>query len=112
MEVDLETNKNKLKPWSIFKDKAIEKKYGKSSREEFYDIIEALNAAPTFQDFIPFGRRVFDLHKLQGNRKHQWAMKINNQIRICIRIPDLHPDLSNSGECTIAIVEDIGDYHK
>jgi proteic killer suppression protein len=45
------------------------------------DLLLALNAAKTLNDLSPL--KSVGLHKLKGNRKHQWAMTVNERWRIC-----------------------------
>jgi len=72
-----------------FKDKEAEKIYNEIfSKKLPYDIqrqvlkkLEMLNAARRAEDLrIPPANR---LEKLSGDRKGQWAIRINNQYRIC-----------------------------
>ena len=45
------------------------------------DLLLALNVATTLQDLSPL--RSVRLHKLKGDRRHQWAMTVNARWRIC-----------------------------
>ena len=45
------------------------------------DLLLALNVAKSLHDLSPLAR--VGLHKLKGDRKGQWAMKVNGPWRIC-----------------------------
>ncbi len=45
------------------------------------DLLLALNVAKSLDDLSPL--KSVGLHKLKGDRKHQWAMKVNGRWRIC-----------------------------
>ena len=45
------------------------------------DLLLALNAAKTLHDLSPLTS--IGLHKLKGERRHQWAMTVNARWRIC-----------------------------
>jgi toxin HigB-1 len=49
--------------------------------EAAIDLLLALNVATTLQDLSPL--RSIGLHKLKGDRRHQWAMTVNARWRIC-----------------------------
>ena len=49
--------------------------------EAAIDLLLALNVATTLQDLSPL--RSVGLHKLKGDRRHQWAMTVNARWRIC-----------------------------
>ena len=49
--------------------------------EAAIDLLLALNAAKTLNDLSPL--KSVGLHKLKGDRKHQWAMTVNERWRIC-----------------------------
>jgi proteic killer suppression protein len=49
--------------------------------EAAIDLLLALNVATTLQDLSPL--RGVGLHKLKGDRRHQWAMTVNARWRIC-----------------------------
>jgi proteic killer suppression protein len=49
--------------------------------EAAIDLLLALNVASTLQDLSPL--RSVGLHKLKGDRRHQWAMTVNARWRIC-----------------------------
>jgi proteic killer suppression protein len=49
--------------------------------EAAIDLLLALNVATTLQDLSPL--RSVGLHKLKGDRRHQWAMIVNARWRIC-----------------------------
>jgi proteic killer suppression protein len=45
------------------------------------DLLLALNVAKSLRDLSPL--KSIGLHKLRGDRKGQWAMKVNGPWRIC-----------------------------
>ena len=45
------------------------------------DLLLALNVAKTLQDLSPL--KSVGLHKLMGERRHQWAVTVNGPWRIC-----------------------------
>jgi toxin HigB-1 len=45
------------------------------------DLLLALNAAASLQDLSPL--KSVGLHKLRGDRRGQWAMRVNDRWRIC-----------------------------
>ena len=45
------------------------------------DLLLALNVAKSLDDLSPL--KSVGLHKLKGDRKHQWAMRVNGRWRIC-----------------------------
>jgi proteic killer suppression protein len=49
--------------------------------EAALDLLSALNVAKTLQDLSPL--RSVGLHKLKGERRNQWAMRVNARWRIC-----------------------------
>src|SRR5271166_3134393 len=49
--------------------------------EKAEDLLAALNAAAALTDLSPL--KSVGLHKLTGNRKGQWAMRVNGPWRIC-----------------------------
>jgi toxin HigB-1 len=63
------------------------------------DLLLALNAAKSLRDLSPL--KSVGLHKLKGNRKHQWAMTVNGRWRICFEF--------ESGD---AFNVEIVDYHR
>ena len=56
--------------------------------EKAEDLLAALNAAAALTDLSPL--KSVGLHKLTGNRKGQWAMRVNEPWRICFRFEDSH----------------------
>ena len=50
------------------------------------DLLAALNAASSLKDLSPL--KSVGLHRLQGDRKGQWAMTVNGPWRICFRFRD------------------------
>jgi len=52
------------------------------------DLLAALNAASALSDLSPL--KSVGLHKLTGDRKGLWAMKVNGPWRICFRFEDGH----------------------
>ena len=50
------------------------------------DLLLALNAAQSLKDLSPLAS--VGLHKLKGDRKHQWAMTVNGPWRICFEFKD------------------------
>jgi len=63
------------------------------------DLLLALNAAKTLTDLSPL--KSVGLHKLKGERKNQWAMRVNARWRICFEF--------RRGD---AYEVEIADYHK
>ena len=63
------------------------------------DLLLALNVAKALSDLSPL--KSVGLHKLKGERKHQWAMTVNARWRICFEF--------RKGD---AYEVDIVDYHK
>jgi len=63
------------------------------------DLLLALNVAKALSDLSPL--RSVGLHKLRGERKNQWAMKVNARWRICFEF--------RKGD---AYEVEITDYHK
>jgi len=49
--------------------------------EAAVDLLLALNVAKSLQDLSPLKSVV--LHKLKGDRRRQWAMRVNGPWRIC-----------------------------
>jgi toxin HigB-1 len=49
--------------------------------EAAVDLLLALNVAKTLNDLSPL--KSVGLHKLEGERKTQWAMTVNERWRIC-----------------------------
>ena len=47
------------------------------------DLLPELNVAKTLQDLSPL--KSVGLHKLEGDRKGQWAMAVNGPWRVCFR---------------------------
>jgi proteic killer suppression protein len=47
------------------------------------DLLLALNVAKTLNDLSPL--KSIGLHKLKGDRRHQWAMTVNDRWRICFQ---------------------------
>lgn len=74
-------------------------KYRGLDAEAAQDLLVVLEAATSLKDLSPL--RSFDLHKLKGNRKGQWAMTVNGPWRICFRF--------RNGD---AYDVDIVDYHR
>ena len=68
-------------------------------REAAIDLLAALNVAKTLGNLSPL--RSVGLHKLQGDRKGQWAMTVNDRWRICFEF--------RSGD---AFNVEIVDYHR
>ncbi len=50
------------------------------------DLLLVLNVAESLADLSPLAS--VGLHKLKGDRKHQWAMRINGPWRICFQFRD------------------------
>ncbi len=50
------------------------------------DLLLALNVAKSLNDLSPL--KSVGLHKLKGDRKHQWAMTVNGRWRICFEFRD------------------------
>jgi len=67
--------------------------------EAAQDLIAALDAATSLKDLSPL--KSVGLHKLDRDRKDQWAMAINGPWRLCFRFED-----GNAYEVEIV------DYHK
>jgi len=63
------------------------------------DLLLALNVAKTLADLSPL--KSIGLHKLKGERRHQWAMTVNGRWRICFEF--------RKGD---AFDVEIVDYHK
>jgi len=63
------------------------------------DLLLALNVATALQDLSPL--RSIGLHKLKGDRRHQWAMTVNARWRICFEF--------DKGD---AYNVEIADYHR
>jgi len=63
------------------------------------DLLAALDAATSLRDLSPL--KSVGLHKLTGDRKGQWAMKVNGPWRVCFRF---------SGRDAYDV--EIVDYHK
>ena len=63
------------------------------------DLLLALNAAKTLTDLSPL--KSVGLHKLKGERKNQWAMRVKARWRICFEF--------RRGD---AYEVEIADYHK
>jgi len=54
--------------------------------EAAMDLLAALDAAGGLQDLSPL--KSIGLHKLTGDRKGQWAMRVNGPWRICFAFRD------------------------
>jgi proteic killer suppression protein len=67
--------------------------------EAAQDLIATLDAATSLKDLSPL--KSVGLHKLDGDRKAQWAMTINGPWRLCFRFEDGN-----------AFDVEIVDYHK
>jgi proteic killer suppression protein len=67
--------------------------------EAAQDLIAALDAATSLKDLSPL--KSVGLHKLDRDRKDQWAMTINGPWRLCFRFEDGN-----------AFDVEIVDYHK
>ena len=67
--------------------------------EAAIDLLTALNVAKALSDLSPL--KSVGLHKLKGERKHQWAMSVNARWRICFEF--------RKGD---AYDVEITDYHK
>jgi len=67
--------------------------------EAAIDLLLALNVAKALSDLSPL--KSVGLHKLQGERKDQWAMTVNERWRICF-------EFRKSDAYDVEIV----DYHK
>jgi proteic killer suppression protein len=67
--------------------------------EAAIDLLLALNVAKALSDLSPL--KSVGLHKLKGERKHQWAMSVNARWRICFEF--------RKGD---AYDVEITDYHK
>jgi proteic killer suppression protein len=63
------------------------------------DLLLALNVAKALSDLSPL--KSVGLHKLKGERRHQWAMSVNARWRICFEF--------RKGD---AYDVEITDYHK
>ena len=63
------------------------------------DLLLALNVAKALTDLSPL--KSVGLHKLKGERRHQWAMSVNARWRICFEF--------RKGD---AYEVEITDYHK
>ncbi len=50
------------------------------------DLLASLDAATSLTDLSPL--KSVGLHKLGGDRRHQWAMTINGPWRLCFRFED------------------------
>jgi proteic killer suppression protein len=50
------------------------------------DLLAALDGATSLTDLSPL--KSVGLHKLSGDRRGQWAMKVNGPWRICFRFKD------------------------
>lgn len=67
-------------------------------QQRAFDKLRLLHAARTLDDLrLPASNR---LEKLQGDRKGQWSIRVNNQWRICFRFT-----ADNAHDVTVA------DYH-
>ena len=67
--------------------------------EKAHELLAALDEAIGLHELSPL--KSIGLHKLKGDRKHQWAMTINGPWRVCFQFKD--------GE---ALDVEIVDYHK
>jgi proteic killer suppression protein len=74
-------------------------KFGGLDAEAAHDLLAALDSATSLKDLSPL--KSVGLHKLDGDRKGQWAMTVNGPWRICFRFED-------GGVYDVEIV----DYHK
>ena len=54
--------------------------------EAAQDLLAVLDAATSLKDLSPL--KSVGLHKLDGDRKGQWAMTINGPWRLCFRFED------------------------
>jgi proteic killer suppression protein len=63
------------------------------------DLLLALHAAKSLDDLSPL--KSVGLHKLKGDRRHQWAMTVNDRWRICFEF--------RKGD---AFLVEIVDYHR
>jgi len=52
-------------------------------RDAAQDLLAALDAATALADLSPL--RSVGLHKLTGDRRGQWALRVNGPWRICFR---------------------------
>jgi proteic killer suppression protein len=62
------------------------KKFSGLNIEAADDLLASLDAAISLKDLSPL--KSVGLHKLKGDRKGQWAMKVNGPWRICFRFRD------------------------
>ena len=74
-------------------------KFSELDIEAAQDLIAALDAATSLKDLSPL--KSVGLHKLDRDRKEQWAMTINGRWRLCFRFEDAN-----------AYDVEIVDYHK
>ena len=61
-------------------------KFSGMDEEAAQDLLAALDAATSLKDLSPL--KSVGLHKLDGDRKGQWAMTINGPWRLCFRFED------------------------
>lgn len=61
-------------------------KFSGMDDEAAQDLLAALDAATSLKDLSPL--KSVGLHKLDGDRKGQWAMTINGPWRLCFRFED------------------------
>lgn len=54
--------------------------------ETVVELLAALDAATSLKDLSPL--KSVGLHKLKGDRRHQWAMTVNGPWRICFEYRD------------------------
>ena len=67
----------------------------------FKNAIGSIQSSSDFRDLV--STRPFGLHRLTGNRRTQWAMRLSSGLRLIIQ-----PDSTNS----VTIVVEIVDYHR
>jgi proteic killer suppression protein len=67
--------------------------------EAAQELLAALNVAKSLSDLSPL--KSIGLHKLKGDRKDQWAMRVNDRWRVCFEF--------HKGD---AFNVEIVDYHK
>ena len=61
-------------------------KFSGLDEDEALEMLAMLDAATSLQDISPL--KSVGLHKLKGDRKEQWAMRVNGAWRICFAFRD------------------------
>ena len=63
-------------------------KFSGLDADQALELLASLDAATALSDLSPL--KSVGLHRLAGNRKGQWAVKVNGPWRICFRFDDGH----------------------